>query len=99
MNKLVRSFIWALALGGVLTLSACGWGGGDSSSGDKPFGSDCSTTGGTTGTTGTTGGTTGGTTTPPPPVAGVSSLVLTLTDPTTGATTTAVPAVARAIVR
>jgi hypothetical protein len=99
MNNLARSLICALALGGALTLAACGGGGGDSSSGDKPFGSDGTTgSGGTTGTTGTTTGTTG-TTTPPPPVAGVASLVLTLTDPTTGATTTAVPAVARAIVR
>lgn len=96
MNKLVRSFIRALALGGVLILVGCGGGGGDSSTGAKPFG-DAGATSGSAGAGGATTGT--APVVPPVPVAGQASLVLTLADPTTGATTNTVPAIARAIVR
>lgn len=99
MNKLVRSFIRALALVGTLTLVACGGGGGDNQTGPKPFdgnggGAPASSSGGGGG-----GATAAAPVVPPPPTAGVASLVLTLADPVTGATTTAVPAVVRAIVR
>jgi len=93
MNKLGRSVIAALLLGGALALAGCA--------------NDETTTGsGTPGVFGTGGGGGGGggggappPPPPPPPVAGVPSLVLTLADPTTGATTTSAPATARAIVR
>ena len=93
MNKLGRSVIAALLLGGALALAGCAQ-------------EDTTTTGsGTPGVFGTGGGGGGGgggappPPPPPPPVAGVPSLVLTLADPTTGATTTSAPATARAIVR
>ncbi len=91
MNKLGRSVIATLLLGGALALAGCAQ-------------EDTTTTGsGTPGVFGTGGGGGGGVAPPPPPppppVAGVPSLVLTLADPTTGATTTSAPATARAIVR
>jgi hypothetical protein len=98
MNTSVRIFISALALGGLLALAGCGGGTGDSPNSGKAFNSGSG--GGTS--SGSSGGTTGAVpapVVPPPPVAGVASLVLTLADPTTGAATTTVPAVARAIVR
>ncbi len=93
MNKLGRSVIVALLLGGALALAGCAQ-------------EDTTTTGsGTPGVFGTGGGGGGGggvappPPPPPPPVAGVPSLVMTLADPTTGLVTTSVPATARAIVR
>ncbi len=92
MNKLGRSVIATLLLGGALALAGCAQ-------------EDTTTTGsGTPGVFGTGGGGGGGGVAPPPPpppppVAGAPSLVLTLADPTTGATTTSAPATARAIVR
>src|SRR5258706_5447752 len=82
----------ALLVAGVLALAAC---------------SETTTTGssgsgfGPSGTTGPGGSVTGGPArvVPPPPVAGVPTMVITLANATTGATTTVVPAIARAIVR
>src|SRR6267142_4723005 len=82
----------ALLVAGVLALAAC---------------SETTTTGssgsgfGPSGTTGPGGPGTGGPAPviPPPPVAGVPTMVITLANPATGATTTVVPAIARAIVR
>ncbi len=90
MNKLGRSVIAVLLLGGALALAGCA--------------NDETTGPGTPGVFGTGGGGGGGGVAPPPPpppppVAGVPSLVLTLADPTTGLITTSVPATARAIVR
>ena len=91
MNKLGRSVIAALLLGGALALAGCAQ-------------EDTTTTGsGTPGVFGTGGGGGGGGAPPPPPppppVLGAPSLVLTLADPTTGAATTSIPATVRAIVR
>jgi hypothetical protein len=100
MNTFARSLISALAFAGAFALAGCGGGTGDNPNGGKAFNSGSG--GGTS--SGSSGGTTGTVTVPapvvpPPPVAGVASLVLTLADPTTGAATNSVPAIARAIVR
>src|SRR6266571_4641779 len=91
MNKLGRSVIATLLLGGALALAGCAQ-------------EDTTTTGsGTPGVFGTGGGGGGGVAPPPPPppppVAGVPSLVMTLADPTTGLPTTSAPATVRATVR
>src|SRR5216683_4651680 len=92
MNKLGRSVIAALLLGGALALAGCAQ-------------EDTTTTGsGTPGVFGTGGGGGGGggvapPPPPPPPILGAPSLVLTLANPTTGAVTTSIPATVRAIVR
>jgi hypothetical protein len=99
MNRSLRFFISALALGGLLALAGCGGGTGDNPNGGKAFnnGSGSGTSTGTTG--GSTTGAVPAPVVPPPPVANAASLVITLADATTGAASTSVPLIARAIVR
>src|SRR5256712_10811237 len=90
MNKLGRSVIAALLLGGALALAGCA---------QEDTTTNASGTPGVFGPGGPGGGVVPPPPVPPPPVAGVPTLVLTLANPVTGAVTTSVPATARAIVR
>ncbi len=91
MRNLGMSVIAPLLVAGTLVIAGCS---GDSTGTNSGgFGPGVGGGGG--------GGGGGGTPppVPPPPVAGVPTLVLTLTNPITGGVTTAAPATARAIVR